>query len=309
MTTAIIFPGQGSQSIGMLSDLAGQYDEVKDTFKQASKVLKKDLWKLCQEGPAEELNATVNTQPVMLAAGVAVWRVWLSEGGTKPQAMAGHSLGEYTALVCAGVLDFEDALRLVAERARLMQEAVPEGKGAMAAVLGLENDVVRAVCEQAAQGEVAEAVNYNSPGQVVIAGDASAIERAIALATEAGASKAIPLPVSVPSHCSLMRPAADKLAKSLEATTFNSPKFPIIHNVDAKPHPEPDHMRKALAAQLYSPVLWVGTIRRLAGEGAVRMLELGPGRVLTGLTKRIDRSLAGRCVHDIASLEQALSEE
>jgi len=306
MTIAVIFPGQGSQSIGMLGELAQQYPEVEETFQEASDVLAKDLWMIAQNGPDEAINATINTQPLMLCAGVAIWRIWNNAGGVKPEMLAGHSLGEYTALVCADALTFPDAVSLVAERARLMQTAVPEGQGAMAAILGLDDAVVEDVCEQAAQGQVAEAVNYNSPGQVVIAGDKEAIERAVDLATEAGAKRALLLPVSVPSHCSLMQSAAGELANKLAATGIEPPKYPVIHNVDACHHDEADSIRDVLAKQLYSPVLWTKTIRHIADDGVLKIIEMGPGRVLTGLNKRIDRSLSGMCIQDTASLEKAL---
>lgn len=306
MTIAVVFPGQGSQSIGMLGELSQDYPEVKDTFQEASDVLAKDLWDVAQNGPEEEMNATVNTQPLMLCAGVAVWRIWNNSGGARPEMLAGHSLGEYTALVCAGALTFTDAVSLVAERARVMQSAVPEGQGAMAAILGLDDAAVRDVCEQAAQGQVAEAVNYNSPGQVVIAGDKDAIERAVDLATEAGAKRALLLPVSVPSHCSLMQSAAQELAEKLADTAIESPQFPVIHNVDARQHTEPESVREVLAQQLYRPVLWTSTIRHMADDGVLKIIEMGPGRVLTGLNKRIDRSLSGACIQDTASLEKAL---
>jgi len=309
MTHAVIFPGQGSQSLGMLGDLAGQYSDVRETFQQASDVLSRDLWAITQDGPEEELNATVNTQPAMLAAGVAIWRVWKNVCSIKPEIMAGHSLGEYTALVCSGALDFTDAVDLVAERARLMQSAVPEGQGAMAAILGLDDDSVREVCEQAAQGLVVEAVNFNSPGQVVIAGNTQAVERAIEMASEAGAKRAIQLPVSVPSHCALMKPAAEKLAEKLSETSIDSPQIKVLHNFDADSHEQPDAIREALVAQLHSPVLWADTVRKIANDGITKIIELGPGRVLTGLNKRIDRSLSGFCIQDIASLEKALASE
>lgn len=309
MTHAIIFPGQGSQSMGMLSDLAGQYTEVRETFQQASDILSRDLWAITQDGPEEELNATINTQPAMLAAGVAVWRIWDSVCSIKPEIMAGHSLGEYTALVCSGALSFADAVDLVAERAQLMQSAVPEGQGAMAALLGLDDDSVSEVCEQAAQGQVVEAVNFNSPGQVVIAGDTLAVERAIEIATDAGAKRVIQLPVSVPSHCALMKPAAEKLSEKLAGITIQSPQIKVLHNVDAGLHEQSESIREALAAQLHSPVLWADTIRQIANDGITKIIELGPGRVLTGLNKRIDRSLSGLCIQDIASLEKALASE
>jgi len=309
MTIAVVFPGQGSQSLGMLSDLATQYPVVEATFQEASDILAKDLWHIAQNGPEAELNATINTQPLMLCAGVAVWRVWQAASGAKPEIMAGHSLGEYTALVCAEALNFKDAVSLVAERARLMQSAVPEGKGAMAAILGLDDEVVEDVCAQAAQGQVAEAVNFNSPGQVVVAGDKEAIERTVALATEAGAKRALLLPVSVPSHCALMRTAADSLAKTLADVPVQLPTYPVVHNVDAEKHDDPAEIREALAQQLHSPVLWTKTIRHIADNDVLQILEMGPGRVLTGLNKRIDRSLKGLCIHDTASLEKALGAE
>ena len=309
MTIAVVFPGQGSQSLGMLSDLATQYSEVEATFQEASDLLAKDLWQLSQNGPEEDLNATINTQPLMLCAGVAIWRVWQNVGGAMPEMMAGHSLGEYTALVCAGALEFKDAVSLVAERARLMQSAVPEGKGAMAAILGLDDEVVEDVCAQAAQGQVAEAVNFNSPGQVVVAGDKDAIERTVSLATEAGAKRALILPVSVPSHCQLMQTAADSLAKALTEVSVQTPQYPVLHNVDAQQHDDPAAIREVLAEQLHSPVLWTSTIRHMADDGVLKILEMGPGRVLTGLNKRIDRSLAGLCIQDTASLEKALGAE
>ena len=306
MTIAVVFPGQGSQSIGMLGELAQNYPEVKDTFQEASDVLAKDLWNIAQNGPEEDINATVNSQPLMLCAGVAVWRIWNNAGGARPKLLAGHSLGEYTALVCADALTFTDAVSLVAERARLMQSAVPEGEGAMAAILGLDDAIVRDVCEQAAQGQVAEAVNYNSPGQVVIAGDKNAIERAVDLAAEAGAKRALLLPVSVPSHCSLMQSAAEELVKKLADMAIESPTLPVIHNVDAGQHAEPESIREALAQQLYRPVLWTSIIRHIADDGVLKIVEMGPGRVLTGLNKRIDRSLSGLCIQDTTSLEKAL---
>jgi [acyl-carrier-protein] S-malonyltransferase len=291
----------------MLASLAQTYPVVGETFQEASDVLSTDLWALAQEGPEAQLNATVNTQPVMLAAGVAVWRAWNAAGGCGPAVMAGHSLGEYTALVCADALKFADAVALVVERARQMQAAVPEGTGAMAAILGLDDDKVIEVCEQAAQGRVAAAVNFNSPGQVVIAGHAEAIERAVALAKDAGAKRAIKLPVSVPSHCELMRPAAEGMAMQLEATELHTPATPVVHNVDVVSHDEPDAIRQALVGQLHQPVRWVETVLSFKAQGIDQLIEFGPGKVLAGLTRRIDRSLSGQCVMDEGSLEKALS--
>jgi [acyl-carrier-protein] S-malonyltransferase len=304
---AVVFPGQGSQSVGMLSDLAGT-PQVADTFAQASEVLGYDLWQLVQDGPVEELNQTSRTQPAMLAAGVAVWRAWQARGGAQPVVMAGHSLGEYTALVCAGALQFSDAVALVAERGRCMQSAVPEGAGAMAAILGLDDAAVAGVCETAAQGEVVSPVNYNSPGQVVIAGHAAAVERATLLAKEAGAKRAVLLPVSVPSHCSLMTSAATEFAARLAQVEISSPHIPVIQNVDALAHADPASIRENLGRQLYSPVQWVRSVQAMGARGVTRIIEAGPGKVLAGLCKRIDKSIDTVAVHDTASLDSALSE-
>ncbi len=304
---AAVFPGQGAQSVGMLAELAGVHPQVRETFEEASEVVQKDLWQLSQQGPAEALDATENTQPAMLAAGVAVWRVWRAQGGCAPVAMAGHSLGEYTALVCAGALDFPAAVALVAERARRMQAAVPAGQGAMAAILGLDDDAVRGVCAQAAGDEVVEAVNFNAPGQVVIAGHAAAVARAVEAARAAGARRSVPLAVSAPPPCTLMRPAAEALAPHLAEAGLRAPQVPVWQNVDARPHSEPAAIRDALAAQLYRPVRWTDTVRGLAAEGVGQVLEFGPGKVLTGLTRRIDRQLGALAIHDPAGLEQALA--
>ncbi|MBO0613868.1 ACP S-malonyltransferase [Thiothrix fructosivorans] len=307
MTIAGIFPGQGSQSLGMLSALGTDFADVRNTFQEASEVLGRDLWQLAQEGTEVALNSTENTQPLMLAAGVAVWRVWLAQGGCQPVALAGHSLGEYSALVAAGALDFADAVSLVAERARLMQSAVADGEGAMAAILGLDDAQIVAGCEQAAQNDVVEAVNFNSPGQVVIAGSAVAIDRAIQVLTEMGAKKAIKLSVSVPSHCALMKPAAEKLAIRLAATAFNPAQLPVLHNVDAAARTDVDATRTALEQQLYRPVRWVDTIQGLQNAyGVTAAIEFGPGKVLTGLNKRIDRKLGAVCILDSKTLEEAL---
>lgn len=307
MTIAGIFPGQGSQSLGMLSGLGSQFNEVGETFQAASDVLGRDLWKLAQEGPEAALNSTENTQPLMLAAGVAVWRVWLKQGGCQPVAVAGHSLGEYSALVAAGVLDFADAVGLVAERARLMQSAVAEGEGAMAAILGLEDAQIITACMDAAQGDVVEAVNFNSPGQVVIAGTAVAVDRAIAAANAMGAKKAIKLSVSVPSHCALMKPAAEQLATRLTAVAFGSANMPVLHNVDATARSSAAETATALEQQLYRPVRWVDAIMALKDNyAASAVVEFGPGKVLAGLNRRIDRKMGAVCIHDVASLEEAL---
>ena len=305
-TLAIVFPGQGSQSLGMLSGLAMESSQVVDTFDLASDVLGYDLWQLVQEGPESDLNETDKTQPAMLAAGVAVWRVWQDAGGAVPALMAGHSLGEYTALVCAGALDYQEAVKLVEERGRCMQSAVPAGSGAMAAILGLDDVAVAMVCEQAADGEVVAPVNYNSPGQVVIAGHAGAVQRAIALATEAGAKRALQLPVSVPSHCELMRPAAQQFAAHLDQAVIRSPSIRVLQNVDAALHDDPDTIRANLDRQLYSPVQWVRSVQAMGRAGVTRIIEAGPGKVLTGLCKRIDKTIAAAAVFDQPSLTTAL---
>jgi [acyl-carrier-protein] S-malonyltransferase len=306
MTIACIFPGQGSQSVGMLAELANVYPEVREAFGAASEALGYDLWSLAQNGPEAELNRTDKTQPAMLAAGVAVWRVWQQCGGTRPAFMAGHSLGEYTALVCAGALDLPAAVELVAERGHAMQAAVPAGQGAMAAILGLDDEQVRAACTAAAQGEVVAAVNFNSPGQVVIAGHSTAVARAVEAAKQAGAKRAVTLPVSVPSHCSLMKPAAERLAACLQGVEIRRPSIPIFNNVDVKIENEPEAIRDALVRQLVAPVRWVEIIQALAGRGVKAVVECGPGRVLAGLNKRITRDLAALPVQDKASLEEAL---
>ncbi|MGE0372672.1 MAG: ACP S-malonyltransferase [Gammaproteobacteria bacterium] len=304
---AFVFPGQGSQSVGMLAELAQAYPGVKETFREASAALGYDLWELVQQGPEADLNRTDRTQPAMLAAGVAVWRVWNSNGGATPEILAGHSLGEYTALVCAEALDFADAVRLVADRGRFMQEAVPQGQGAMAAILGLEDAQVAAVCKQAEQGEVVTAVNFNAPGQVVIAGTAAAVERAVALAREAGAKRAITLPVSVPSHCALMKPAAEQMRLALARVPLRKPVLPVLHNADVATHADADRIRDALVRQLYSPVRWVETVREMESRGVNSVIECGPGKVLVGLNKRIGRELVTLSVYDPDSLEEALS--
>ena len=301
---AMVFPGQGSQTVGMLAELAGDYPIVQETFKQASEVLGYDLWQLVQEGPAEELNKTWQTQPALLTASVAVYRVWQQKyPELKPEVMAGHSLGEYSALVCAGVLDFQDAVKLVELRGKLMQQAVPEGTGAMYAIIGLDNDAIINACKQAEQGEVVSAVNFNSPGQVVIAGAKSAVERAAALCKEAGAKRALPLSVSVPSHCALMKPAADQLSVSLESITLKAPVVAVLNNVDVKAETDAVAIRNALVRQLYSPVRWTETVEKMAQNGVEVLIEVGPGKVLNGLTKRIVDSLQAVSVNDVKSLD------
>ena len=301
---AMVFPGQGSQTVGMLAELAGDYPIVQETFKQASEVLGYDLWQLVQEGPAEELNKTWQTQPALLTASVAVYRVWQQKySELKPEVMAGHSLGEYSALVCAGVLDFQDAVKLVELRGKLMQQAVPEGTGAMYAIIGLDNDAIINACKQAEQGEVVSAVNFNSPGQVVIAGAKAAVERAAALCKEAGAKRALPLAVSVPSHCTLMKPAADQLSVSLESITLKAPVVAVLNNVDVKAETDAVAIRNALVRQLYSPVRWTETVEKMAQNGVEVLVEVGPGKVLNGLTKRIVDSLQAVSVNDVKSLD------
>jgi [acyl-carrier-protein] S-malonyltransferase len=308
MTVAFVFPGQGSQSVGMLADLATKYPVVTETFTEASEALRQDLWRIVREGPEETLNRTDVTQPVMLAAGVATWRVWQARGGAMPRVMAGHSLGEYTALVCAGAIDFAAAVQLVAFRGRCMQEAVPAGHGAMAAILGLEDAQVSAACAQAAQGEVVAAVNFNSPGQVVIAGQAGAVNRAIELCKSAGAKRAVTLPVSVPSHCALMQPAAERLAQRLQQVTVRAPRIPVINNVDVAVPTDADAIRDALVRQLFSPVRWVETVEKMAADGVTALVECGPGKVLVGLNKRIAKTMSTQALIDAASLDQALQE-
>jgi [acyl-carrier-protein] S-malonyltransferase len=305
---AMVFPGQGSQSVAMLADLAAAYPQVEATFSEASEALGYDLWQLVQDGPEDMLNQTDRTQPAMLAAGVAVWRVWQQHGGMQPALMAGHSLGEYTALVCAAAIDFTDAIALVAERGRCMQSAVPAGVGAMAAILGLDDDAVAAACAESAADEVVSPVNFNSPGQVVIAGHAGAVARALVAAKAAGAKRAVTLPVSVPSHCALMEPAAREFGARLAETAIQKPMIPVIQNVDAAAHDQPDDIRDNLARQLYNPVQWVRTIQAMRAQGVERIIEAGPGKVLAGLCKRIDKGIAAAAVYDAATLDAALAD-
>jgi len=305
MSLAFVFPGQGSQSVGMLGLLADSYPEVKATFAEASAALGYDLWTIAANGPEDRLNQTEITQPAMLSAGVAVWRAWQKDGGPQPVIMAGHSLGEYTALACAGAIEFKDAVMLVADRGRFMQEAVPAGQGGMAAILGLEDDQVRALCEQAAQGDVLSPVNFNSPGQVVIAGTAAAVARAVEQAKGAGAKLAKLLPVSVPSHCALMHPAAERMRARLQQVKIGVPRVPVLHNVHVKGETDPDAIREALVRQIESPVRWVDTIRKMAADGVDKLIECGPGKVLAGLNKRIVKEAQMLPVYDPETLRQA----
>jgi [acyl-carrier-protein] S-malonyltransferase len=303
MTLAFVFPGQGSQSVGMMAAY-GDLPAIRETFDEASAVLGQDLWALVAAGPAESLNLTVNTQPAMLAAGVAVYRAWRQLGGAAPACMAGHSLGEYTALVAAGAIAFADALPLVRLRAEAMQEAVPAGQGAMAALLGLDDEQARAACAEAAQGEAVQAVNFNAPGQVVIAGNKAAVERAVELARQKGAKRAVMLPVSGPFHSSLMRAASARLEQKLASTAIRTPDIPVVNNVDVAVETEPARIRDALARQLYNPVRWVELVRRMAASGVTQVVECGPGKVLAPLARRIQDGLQGVALSDRAALEQ-----
>ena len=306
MTLAMVFPGQGSQSQGMQAELAGQYPVVRETYAEADAVLGYDLWARVQEGTAEQLAETTTTQPAMLAAGVAAYRAWQAAGGATPDQMAGHSLGEYSALVCAGSIAFADAMAIVKRRAELMQEAVPVGIGAMAAVLGLEDDAVISLCADASTIGVAEPVNFNSPGQVVIAGHSSAVKQAVEYAKEHGARRAIVLPVSVPSHSSLMRGAGESLLEVLQAADFRTPDTTVICASTGAPYTDPDDIQQRLSAQVYSPVLWVRTVESMIDRGATHLLECGPGRVLGGLIRRIDKSIRVDMIENLASMEKAL---
>jgi [acyl-carrier-protein] S-malonyltransferase len=305
MKLALVFPGQGSQSVGMLQSFA-ESKPVRDTFAEASAVLQQDLWQLVSAGPAEDLNSTVNTQPVMLAAGYAVYRAWREAGGAQPALVAGHSLGEYTSLVVAGVVAFRDALPLVRFRAQAMQEAVPLGTGAMAAILGLDDDAVRAACAEAARGEIVAPVNFNAPNQVVIAGHKAAVERGAEAAKGKGAKRAVMLPVSAPFHSSLLKPAAERLEQYLGTVTFHAPQIPVVNNVDAATVSDPQQIKHALARQACNPVRWVEVIQHMARMGVTHVAECGPGRVLAGLTRRIDGTLQGLAIADAASLAQAV---
>ncbi|MBY5962143.1 ACP S-malonyltransferase [Marinobacter nauticus] len=306
MKSAFVFPGQGSQSLGMLSAAAEAWPMITETFDEASNVLGYDLWHLCQHGPAEELNKTMVTQPALLTASVALWRQWCVSDGPRPDYVAGHSLGEYSALVAAESLDFIEAVKLVQLRGELMQDAVPEGQGRMAAILGLEDSDVVSACEESAEGDVVAAVNFNAPGQVVIAGSAAAVERAIEACKAKGARKAMPLPVSVPSHCALMKGAAEQLAEALEDIRFNDAVIPVVQNVNAEPARDAEVLKANLLKQLYSPVLWTNSVQRLSTEGVGVAVECGAGKVLAGLIKRIDRSLPVHGIESPDSLAEAL---
>jgi [acyl-carrier-protein] S-malonyltransferase len=306
MAFALIFPGQGSQSVGMMAGY-GDSAVIRETFAEASAALGEDLWQMVADGPAERLALTVNTQPLMLTAGVAVYRAWLEAGGLKPALVAGHSLGEYSALVAAGALNFADAVPLVRFRAQAMQEAVPAGEGGMAALLGLGIDAARAACAEAAQGEVVEAANINAPEQIVIAGARAAVERAIEIAKAKGAKRAMLLPVSAPFHCALMKPAAERLKERLATVKIVKPEIDVLNNVDVATYDDPEKIRDALVRQAFSPVRWVETVSAIAARGLTRAIECGPGKVLAGMTKRISKDVEGGSLHDAASLEQTIA--
>ena len=303
-----IFPGQGSQKLGMLAELAANFSVVEETFAQASTILDQDLWQVSQTDHNEQLNQTDITQPVLLAASVALWRVWQDQQGSQPSILAGHSLGEYSALVCSGVLAFSDAIQLVHQRGLYMQTAVSAGTGKMAAIVGLDDDKIAGLCEQATQGQVVSAANFNSPGQTVIAGDVDAVERAMVLCKEAGAKRALPLNVSVPSHCSLMKPAAEQLQAELERVQFNSPQIPIVQNVNAQISEDPNLIKENLIKQLYMPVLWVDSVKYMRANGVEKLLECGPGKVLSGLIRRIEPQISCFASDNPASLENAIAE-
>ncbi|MHB8568638.1 MAG: ACP S-malonyltransferase [Metallibacterium sp.] len=303
---AFVFPGQGSQAVGMLSELAAQHVEIEAAFAEASAAVSHDLWALAQQGPEDQLNRTEHTQPALLAAGIAVWRVWRKLGGALPELMAGHSLGEYTALVAADALDLDEAAALVAERGRLMQEAVPQGEGAMAALLGGDDAMIAEVCVQVAEGQIVAPANFNAPGQTVIAGQAEAVDRALALLAERGVRKAIRLPVSVPSHCELMREASARLAERMASIAWRMPVVPVVQNVEARTYGSIEYIRAALERQLYMPVRWTESVQALAALGITRVAECGPGKVLSGLVKRIDKSIDARALGTPAELDAAL---
>jgi len=305
---AFVFPGQGSQKIGMLADLAASYPIVTQTFAEASQVLGYDLWELVQNGSQEDINLTERTQPLLLTASVAVWRVWQEKKGVQPALVSGHSLGEWSALVCAGVVAFKDAVKLVQQRGKFMQEAVPAGQGAMAAIIGLDDNLIIEACKNAEQGEVVSAVNFNSPGQVVIAGTAAAVERASALCKEAGAKRALPLPVSAPFHTSLMRPAADRLAEQITATEFKTPQIPVVHNVTAQTETNSEKIKALMIEQIYSAVRWVECVNTISTAGINITVECGPGKVLSGLNKRINAELTTLSIEKSEELDKVLAQ-
>ena len=306
MSVALVFPGQGSQSVGMMAAY-GDVAVIRDTFAEASAALGEDLWEMVEQGPAERLSLTVNTQPLMLTAGVAVYRAWLAAGGPAPTVVAGHSLGEYSALVAAGAVSFADAVPLVRFRAQAMQEAVPAGEGAMAALLGLDPAIIDEVCAEAAQGQVVSAANLNAPGQVVIAGATAAVERAMALAKERGAKRAVPLPVSAPFHCAMMRPAAERLAERLASVTISAPSIAVVNNVDVGIESDPERIRDALIRQAYSPVRWIETVQAIAARGVSHIFECGPGKVLAGMSKRSAGDVPCVSIHDAVSFDEAVA--
>lgn len=305
---AFVFPGQGSQQMGMLSELAETHPVIKNTFSEASEVLGYDLWDLIQNGPLEDLNQTDKTQPALLTAGVALWRLWQEQGGAKPALMAGHSLGEYTALVCSGAISFADGVNLVKLRGEFMQQAVPAGTGAMAAILGLDDASIEKACQEAEEGEVVSPVNYNCPGQIVIAGQKAAVERAITNCKEAGAKRAVPLPVSVPSHCALMKPAAEKMAEQLAKIEISMPEISVIQNVTASAAASVDELKDNLLQQLYSPVLWTKSVQSMVDQGIESTVECGPGKVLSGLNKKVHKPLSVAAISDAAGLTKALAQ-
>lgn len=304
---AFIFPGQGSQKVGMLADAAAEFPIIEETFQQASSVLGYDLWALVQNGPQEDLNLTERTQPMLLTASVALWRAWSQRSQSTPALMAGHSLGEWSALVCAGVVDFKDAVKLVQLRGKYMQAAVPAGVGSMAAIIGLDDASILEACDAAAENEVVSAVNFNSPGQVVIAGNTAAVERACELCKEKGAKRALLLAVSAPFHSSLLKPAADRLAEDIKTITFNSPTIPVVHNVNAAAETDPARIKELMIEQIYNPVLWVDCMGALVNAGIDTCVECGPGKVLSGLTKRIDRSVTSLAIESPDALKEAVS--
>jgi [acyl-carrier-protein] S-malonyltransferase len=309
MKFALVFPGQGSQSVGMMNGYA-DLPVIQQTFQEASDILKQDLWTMVSNGSADDLNLTINTQPLMLTAGIAVYRAWTDLGGGKPALMAGHSLGEYTALVASEALSFADALALVRFRAQAMQQAVPEGVGGMAAILGLNDDIVAAICRDITSQNTEESLepaNYNSPGQIVIAGHKNAILRGIETAKAQGAKRAIMLPMSIPSHCSLMQPAADKMKQQLQQVALQSPKIPVLHNADVKTHSDAANIKEILVRQLTAPVRWVDTIKAFAASGITHVIECGPGKVLAGLNKRIDQNLQQLSLADSEAIRQAIN--